>query len=222
MLKEDQDQLISYVNERLKSLTPTPTATPTQVTSPASQTVTADEPTNAYNPNRYLTPNPFVDRTVSLNTQEAELAKLQKMSPSDVQPQMATVMDPSKNIYQELLGNAKYYLSISDFNNAAIIREQAANSNMTQQEKNAWQQEYANLIQNYSGMAKTKQYEIEEQAEQNIYNAAEQLGIEIINPQSIAQNEDEIKNQLIKMRIRDRETYRLLRQVSLSGYYNAQ
>lgn len=130
--------------------------------------------------------------------------------------------NPSQYIYQDLMGNAKHYLSISDFNNAAIIREQAANSNMTQQEKNAWQQEYANLIQNYSGMAKTKQYEIEEQAEQNIYNAAEQLGIEIINPQSIAQNEDEIKNQLIKMRIRDRETYRLLRQVSLSGYYSAQ
>ena len=222
LLKEDQDQLISYVNERLKSLTPAPTATPTQVTSPASQTVTADEPTNAYNPNLYLTPNPFVDRTVSPNTQGAELANLQKMSPSDVQPQMATVMVPSQNIYQELMGNAKYYLSISDFNNAAIIREQAANSNMTQQEKNAWQQEYANLIQNYSGMAGTEQYELEDKVEQNIFNAAKEIGIKDINPQSINQNEEQIRNELFQQGIRDRETYRLLRQISLSGYYNAQ
>ncbi len=219
LLKEDQDQLINYVNERLKSLTPTPTATPARVNTPASQTVTADEPTYKYNPNLYITPNPFEDRTVSLNTQEAELAKLQKMSPSNVQPQMA-IADPSQNIYQELMGNAKYYLSISDFNNAAIIREQAANSNMTQKEKNAWQQEYANLIHNYSGMADTSQYNIEEEAEKTIYKAADNLGIEIVNPQTIRNNEDKIRKELIRMNVQNRETYRLLRQISLSGFYS--
>jgi hypothetical protein len=208
LLKEDQDQLISYVNERLKSLTSTPTATPAQVTPPTNQIVQTVTPTNANN-------------NASPDIQTVEVAPLQKMSPSGVQPQMV-IADPTQNIYQELLGNAKYYLSINDFNNAAIIREQAANSNMTQQEKNAWQQEYAILIQNYSGMAGTKQYDIEEKAEQNIYNAAEELGIEIINPQSIAQYEDKIFNKLIENKIRDRETFRLLRQISLSGYYNTQ
>jgi hypothetical protein len=119
------------------------------------------------------------------------------------------------------MGNAKYYLSINDFNNAAIIREQAANSNMTYEQKSAWQQEYANLIQNYSGIAGTEQYGIEEKAQQNIYDAAEELGIKDINPQSIYKNEDKIRKILIKKRLNNRETFRLLRQISLS-YYNAQ
>ena len=199
LLKEDQDQLISYVNERLKSLTPIPTATPAQVTPPTKQIVQTVTPTNA-------------NSNTSPDIRTVEVAKLQKMSPSDVNPQ---------NIYQELMGNAKYYLSINDFNNAAIIREQAANSNMTYEQKSAWQQEYANLIQNYSGIAGTEQYGIEEKAQQNIYDAAEELGIKDINPQSIYKNEDKIRKILIKKRLNNRETFRLLRQISLS-YYNAQ
>lgn len=95
LLKEDQDQLINYVNERLRSLTTAPTATPDRVNKPASQPVIADEPTYKYNPNLYITPNPFEDRTVSLNTQSAELAGLQKMTTLGVQPQGSTIADPT-------------------------------------------------------------------------------------------------------------------------------
>lgn len=206
LLKEDQDQLINYVNERLKSLTPTPTATP-QASAPASQTT---DPANNASPNSNTPPT----------TELAELARLQKMKPLGVQPQGTTIADPSQNIYQELMGNAKYYLSINDFNNAAIIRDQAANSEMTSVQKNAWQQEYANLIQNYSGMADTSQYDIEEQAEKYIYQAAKNLDIEIVTPQTIRNNEDKIRKELIRMNVQNRETYRLLRQISLSGFYS--
>ena len=207
LLKEDQDQLISYVNERLKSLTPTPAAIPSQAAAPAS---------NPTNPTSNASPNSNTPPTAEL----AELAGLQKMTPLRVQPQGTTIADPSQNIYQELMGNAKYYLSINDFNNAAIIRDQAANSMMTDVQKNAWQQEYANLIQNYSGMADTSQYNIEEQAEQTIYKAADNLGIEIVTPQTIRNNEDKIRKELIRMNVQNRETYRLLRQISLSGFYS--
>jgi len=206
LLKEDQDQLINYVNERLKSLTPTPTATP-QASAPASQPT---DPANNASPNSNTPPT----------TELAELATLQKMKPLGVQPQGTTIADPSQNIYQELMGNAKYYLSINDFNNAAIIRDQAANSEMTSVQKNAWQQEYANLIQNYSGMADTSQYDIEEQAEKYIYQAAKNLDIEIVTPQTIRNNEDKIRKELIRMNVQNRETYRLLRQISLSGFYS--
>jgi hypothetical protein len=210
LLKEDQDQLISYVNERLKSLTPIPTTAP------------AAPPTNAPAAPSTSTNQPTVTPTTT--TEIVELANLTPMKSKPQQPQQEQQLaDPSQNLFNKLLNEAKYYLSINDFNNAAIIREQASESSyLTPKQKNAWQQEYTNLVQNYSGMADTNQYGIEDQAEQNILDAAKDIGIEIINPQTIANREKEIKEKLILKGIKDRETHRLLRQISLSGYLNTQ
>jgi len=198
LLREDQDQLVDYIN--LKLQTSAPPATP------------AIQPT----------------ATPSADSQpKSEVAPLANMTPTQVQPVVNNnnSVDPygkqETSEFEQLLNAAKLYLSTNDFNNAAIIRDQAANSNMTPDQKNAWQQQYNNLIQNYSGTAEISQYDVQQQAQSNIYNAFIQLGAkpEQVIPQYIAANEQNIRQKLQQMNKLDPATEQLLRQISLSAYY---
>lgn len=201
LLKEDQDQLINYINDMIKTRTPVQQAQPTAPSTPA-----ASAPTTV---NTITTPAPA-----------PELAQPITMKP-DVQQPQTQIAEPTQDTFSTMLNAVKYYLSINDFNNAAIIRDQAANSKMTPEQKNAWQQQYNTLVQNFSGTANTSQYDVQQNAQSDIYNAFIQLGAKPnqVIPQYIARYEQQIRQKLQQMKKLNPATEQLLRQISLSAYY---
>ena len=205
LLREDQDKLVNYITEMMgNKATAAPTAAPTPAATPVVTPVAVGPTTSEPG---------------------AELAKLAPMTSQPQQPQQEQQLaDPSQNLFDKLLNEAKYYLSINDFNNAATIRQQVQkNSEMDQNQKIAWEQQYNILVQNYSGTAPNNQpspqFNTQNQAQSDIYNAAISLGIKTVNPQSIAQNEPQIKQKLEQSGKMKAETQQLLRQIALSAYY---
>jgi len=122
--------------------------------------------------------------------------------------------------YKTLINQAKNYIASGDMNTAAQIKQQALSSNMTDQQKAAWQQQYNTLVQNYSNTANNPQaFQAQENAQNAIAKAAQSLNINTNDPQSIRQNEQKIKNKLQQMGLLNNATQNLLRQISLSGYF---
>jgi hypothetical protein len=198
LLREDQDKLVNYITEMMRNkATVAPTVAPTAAPTAATPTTT---------------------------TEFVELAKLAPMTSQPQQPQQEQQLaDPSQNLFDKLLNEAKYYLSINDFNNAATIRQQAKESEMYQNQKIAWEQQYNILVQNYSGTAPNNQaspqYNAQNQAQSDIYNAAKSIGLEYITPQNIAFYEQKIRQKLYQSGKLNANTQQLLRQISLSEYF---
>ena len=122
--------------------------------------------------------------------------------------------------YKTLINQAKNYIASGDMNTAAQIKQQALISNMTDQQKAAWQQQYNTIVQNYSNTANNPQaFQMQEGAQNAIAKAAKSLGINTNDPQSIRQNEQKLRNKLQQMGLLNNNTQNLLRQISLSGYF---
>lgn len=125
-----------------------------------------------------------------------------------------------QNDYKTLINQAKNYIASGDMNTAAQIKQQALNSNMTPQQKAAFQQQYNNIVQNYSNTANNPQaFQAQENAQNAIAKAAKSLNINTNDPQAIRQNEQAISSKLKQMGLLNNQTQKLLRQVSLSGYF---
>lgn len=210
LLEEDKQQLIGMLPQSVQAKpTTTPVATPTTApptAAPAAPSTSTNQPT--------VTP--------TTTTENLELANATPMKSQPQQPQQQ-LADPSQNLFNKLLNEAKYYLSINDFNNAATIRQQAAESEMYQNQKIAWEQQYNILVQDYSGTAPNNQaspqYNAQNQAQSDIYNAAKSIGLEYITPQNIAFREQQIRQKLYQSGKLNANTQQLLRQISLSAYY---
>jgi hypothetical protein len=203
LLKEDQDQLVDYITEMINTKPLVQQAQPQAPATPAPTAV-----------------NTITTQAPAQNNSNPELAEPITMK-SDVQQPQTSIADPTQNIFSKLLNEVKYYLSNNDFNNAAIIRDQAANSNMTPEQKNAWQQQYNTLVQNFSGTNNNSQYNVQQNAQSDIYNAFIQLGAKPnqVIPQYIARYEQQIRQKLQQMKKLYPATEQLLRQISLSAYY---
>ena len=123
--------------------------------------------------------------------------------------------------YKTLINQAKNYIASGDMNTAAQIKQQAFSSNMTDQQKAAWQQQYNTLVQNYSNTANNpKAFQAQENAQNAIAKAAKLLGINTNDPKSIRENEQKLRSKLQQMDLlKDKNVQNLLRQISLSGYF---
>lgn len=123
--------------------------------------------------------------------------------------------------YKTLINQAKNYIASGDMNTAAQIRQQALNSNMTTQQKAAFQQQYNTIVQNYSNTANNPEaFQAQENAQNAIAKAAQSLGINTNDPKSIRENEQKLRSKLQQMNLlKDKNVKNLLRQISLSGYY---
>jgi hypothetical protein len=201
LLEEDKQQLIGMLPQSVQAKpNTTPVATTANPATPTNQSTVT--PTNT--------------------TEIVELANVTPITSQPQQPQQQ-LADPSQNLFNKLLNEAKYYLSINDFNNAATIRQQAAESEMYQNQKIAWEQQYNILVQNYSGTAPNNQaspqYNAQNQAQSDIYNAAKSIGLEYITPANIAFREQQIRQKLYQSGKLNANTQQLLRQISLSAYY---
>jgi hypothetical protein len=197
LLEEDKQQLIGMLPQSVQA-------------TPATTTVATSTSTNQ------------PTATPTTTTENVELANLTPMTSQAQQPQQQ-LADPSQNLFNKLLNEAKYYLSINDFNNAATIRQQAAKSEMYQNQKIAWEQQYNILVQSYSGTAPNNQaspqYNAQNQAQSDIYNAAKSIGLQYITPQNIALYEQQIRKKLYQSGKLNANTQQLLRQISLSEYF---
>lgn len=212
LFKEDQDKLINLISSKMNATTPTPATQPAASTQPVTATQpVAATPTSATNNQIQSAPQTLSDTANNNAVMESFYSATNQASQAN-QPQ---------NIFSKLINDAKNYLSVNDFNSAAIIRDQAANSNMSPEQKNAWQQQYNTLVQNISGTANTPQYNIQQSAQNDIFNAATQLGLsrQQVIPQNIAKLEPQIRQKLQQMNKLNPASDQLLRQISLSAYY---
>ena len=134
----------------------------------------------------------------------------------------ANASEAPEDYFTNSLIRAKRELSLGNLNDAALIRDEVDKSNMDPQQKIAWNQQYNNLVQNFSYALKEAQYNVEQKAEDNIYFAATQLGAKSkdeVTPQFVKNNEAKIMNTLKKYNMYDNATMKLLRQISLSPFF---
>lgn len=160
--------------------------------------------------------NPSVQ---SSNPAESDTANVNAFN-EGMYAQINPLTSTPQNDYKTLINQAKNYIASGDMNTAAQIKQQALNSNMTPQQKAAFQQQYNNIVQNYSNTANNPQaFQAQENAQNAIAKAAKSLNINTNDPQAIRQNEQAIRSKLKQMGLLNNQTQQLLRQVSLSGYF---
>jgi len=166
--------------------------------------------------NAYKAPEDSFTNSDNLDRQP-ELAKLVRMQ-SEVQPVPPNLVNP---LFNDLLDQAKEYLSNNQLNDAATIRQQAMESEMTPAQKIDWMQEYNILVQNFSGSktTNTKNFAQQQDAINKLKKATESLGI-AYNAKDIANNESRIIEWFYEPYSPpfDNSTRLLLRQISLSAY----
>jgi len=127
-----------------------------------------------------------------------------------------------EDYFTNSLLRAKRQLSLGNLNDAALIRDEVNKSGMNTKQIIAWNQQYNILVQNFSYAKQEAQYNVQQEAEDNIYFAATQLGAKSkdeVTPQFVNENEEKIMDILKYYKMYDNATMKLLRQISLSSFY---
>ena len=208
LLKEDQDKLVAYASEMIGNLAPTK-ATPqaNAVTVPSTAPIAIQQIPPA---KQQQSPDQTLSDTSNLN---AGMENLYSAANAYIAPE---------DYFTNSLLRAKEQLSLGNLNDAAMIRDEVGKSNMDPQQIVAWNQQYNILVQNFSYAKQEAQYNVQQEAEDNIYFAATQLGAKSkdeVTPQFVKNNEAKIMNTLKQNNMYDNATMKLLRQISLSPFF---
>jgi len=208
LLKEDQDKLVAYASEMIGNLAPTK-ATPqaNAVTVPSTAPIAIQQIPPA---KQQQSPDQTLSDTADQNAAMENLYSA------------ANAYKSPEDYFTNSLLRAKEQLSLGNLNDAAMIRDEVGKSNMDPQQIVAWNQQYNILVQNFSYAKQEAQYNVQQEAEDNIYFAATQLGAKSkdeVTPQFVKNNEAKIMDILKYYKMYDNATMKLLRQISLSPFF---